>query len=308
MTMPIANTAPRRETPVRKRDFKALKGRLSLEFNYSSQIHEREAVRAWNKFVPVAPDVAYRMLTRDLPRGTAVSFVGLDTDGTGLIKIEKEEKIGGSVRDLFSNSRHFKLEDGKVESGSVSVAGRRQGHGFGRITMRNQIEFFHACGVKKFEIFAASENGGYTWARLGFLPSDVDGDLKSGVARDVRAHLRDLRLVLDKKTVAKVESYLRFRRRTDLWKIADMDVDLMPLLAPALADEAGGPFSDKDRKELRSRFGDDFRRAARDGRPLPLGRVLLTGTSWDGVLDLNDRRQMKRVGAYCGGWKYIDMP
>ena len=306
MSKPIANTAPHRDAPVTKRDFKALKGRLSLEFNYSSGIHEREAVRAWNKYVPLAPDVAYRILTRDLPRGTQVAFVGLDTDGTGLLKIEKDEKIGANHRDVFSNSRHFKLEEGKVESGSVSVAGRRQGRGYGRLTMRNQIEFFHACGVKRFEILAASENGGYTWARVGFLPTDVAGDLKTGVARDVRAQLRDLRLVLDDKTISKVENYLRFRRRTDLWRIADMDIDLMPLLAPAFNEEEG-KFSPDQKKELRSRFGEDFRDAARDSRPLPLGRVLLTGTSWDGVLDLNDRKQMKRVGAYCGGWKCIDM-
>lgn len=304
----IANTAPHRDAPVRKRDFKALKGRLSLEFNYASEMHEREAVRAWNKFVPVTPDVAYRMLTRDLPRGTMVSFTGLDTDGTGSLTIEKDEKNGASHRDVFSNSRKFKLADETVESGSVTVAGRRQGRGYGRLTMRNQIEFFHACGVKKFEIFAASENGGYTWARLGFLPSDVAGDLKTGVARDVRSQLRDLRPVLDDKTIGKVENYLRFRRRTDLWKIADIEIDLMPLLAPAFNDEATGRFSAEQKDDLRSRFGEDFRKAARDGRPLPLGRVLLTGTSWDGILDLNDRKQMKRVGAYCGGWKYIEMP
>jgi hypothetical protein len=308
MSKPIVNTAPHRDAPVTKRDFKALKGRLSLEFNYSSQIHERESVRAWNKFVPLTPDVAYRMLTRDLPRGTTVSFEALDTDGTGFLKIEKEEKSGANVRDLFSNSRKFKLGDGKVESGSVSVAGRRQGRGFGRITMRNQIEFFHACGVKKFEIFAASENGGYTWARLGFLPSDVAGDLKGGVARDVRKQLHDLRPVLDDKTIAKVENCLRFRRRTDLWRIADMDVDLVPLLAPAFNEKADKRFTEEQKEELCSTFGEDFRKAQRDNRPLPLGRVLLTGTSWDGVLDLNDRKQMKRVGAYCGGWKYIDMP
>jgi hypothetical protein len=37
-------------------------------------------------------------------------------------------------------------------------------------------------------------------------------------------------------------------------------------------------------------------------KPLPVGRLLLAGAYWEGHLDLNDATQLKRVGAYTGGF------
>jgi hypothetical protein len=295
MSKKIINTAPARTGRVTARDFKALKGCLTLEFNYYASTDRREMIRAWNKFVPLSPKTAYEILTRELPPGTVVQFSRLSDNGDGHINIERDGD--DKNKSSFSNSRDFDLGAGTVATGSVTVGYEGQERGTGRRTMRNQIEFFHACGVRTFDIYASSHNGGYTWARLGFLPKDMDESFRREIRNAVRGHMKKLGDVLPASVTDELDKALKLRRRTDLWRIADLNTDLVPILSRTFNDNAA----------LRTAYEDDYNDAVKAGRPLPLGRVLLTGTSWDGVLDLSSRKQMKRIGAYCGGWKYIDL-
>lgn len=308
MSAGFENTAPRRTEPARRRDFVGLKGDLSLRFNFHSHQFSKDAVAAWNNHIPLSPRTAYEILTRDLPAGTRVSFTEMDDHGGGNLTLENLSDAGDG-RETFSNDREFNLSRHEVYQGTVRVHSAQQSRHIGRHSMRNQIEFFHACGVREFNILAGSKNGGYTWARLGFLPAEFDGDFCASMRRAVNKDMDILRPILDPATRTRIDRSLRFRRRTDLWRIADTDTDLVPVLSGvfnrASADAAPADIALRD--TLRLRYGDAFDRAVSSGRPLPLGRVLLTGTSWDGILDMNDKRQMRRVGAYCGGWKYINV-
>ena len=302
----IDNTAPRRDIDVRARDFKELKGKLTLDFNTQSKAPEKAAVRAWNSYIPLSPRTVFNMLTRDLPRGTTVKIDDFDETGHGNLSIECETPAGN---ELLSDSRDFHFGEREAGQGNVSVRHSKQGRGLGRRLMRNQIEFLHACRVKRFNIYAGLDNGGYTWARVGFLPRDVKSDsFRRHVIDKVESRLAMLRPLLDKATLEQTGRRLKFRRRADIWGLSDIETDLVPLLARAF--EGAGrkaPLSESERRIIAYHFQADYNEAVRRGRPLPLGRVLLTGTSWEGTLDLDSRRQMKRVGAYCGGWKYISI-
>lgn len=273
------NSAPLRTKSVGVRQFAAMKGQLRLVFNKEARA---EAVRAWNNYVPLSPKTAFEMLTRELPQGTQVEFRRMDIHGGGYLKIFKYDEENGG--DLLSDLRDFDLLAREAGMGFVEVAPQAQGRGLGRRLMRNQIEFFHACGVRRFNIYASNNNGGYTWARMGFLPQEpAEEDSYSGVRRKVEGELAVLAPVIGRRWGARVRDLLRFEKETDLWALADLDLDLAPLVGA--------------RK--------DFRGMVRAGEALPLGRVLLSGTDWDGTLDLRDARQMARVEKYCGGFAFI---
>jgi GNAT superfamily N-acetyltransferase len=304
MSEGFPNNAPRRKHPVDKAQFDALRGALCFGFNRAGGIND-DMLAAWERHIPLAPRTAVRILTRDLPRGTGTGFTLLHKDGAGELEIIRWDRH--QYEPLMKDSRTFDLAEGCVNQGDVFVAPHVQGRGYGRTMMRNQVEFFHACGARLFDIHAASENGGYTWARLGFLPQFTGSDsFRASVKRPVLTHLETLEPVLGRKTAEKIESLLEFRKPTDMWELADMREDVLPKLTPVFNRTARGPrLSVAQRQDLHDMYRAAYQEAAKKGRGMPLGRLLLTGTAWKGRLHMDDRAQMTRVGQYCGGWKYI---
>lgn len=293
---PFENTAPQRKKDTPKTQFRALRGQLTLSFGRAARDPDPGTLRAWNSYVPLAPRTAYDVLTRGLPEETQVKITDLDCAGQGSLTIQKfDDEQGG---ELFSDERPFDLRLGEVEMGMVSVSPDYQGRGLGRALMRNQIEFFHACAVRRFNIVASSANGGYTWARMGFLPQDIRAPrLRDKEMKKVHEKIALLRPLLTKADLAVAEDAAQLRRATDLWRLADLRTDMAPALAKAI----------RKNDKLRDMVSYQFHRAQEGGYELPLGRLLLSGASWDGTLDLENRRQMKRVDAYCGGFRYIKL-
>jgi hypothetical protein len=301
MAKNFVNKAKRRKTPSCKKDFNAMAGKLALAYARADD-PDGIALRAWNKYVPLSPKTAFNILTRDLPPQTELTIKFRDKHGNGLLNIECDDLENDTK--WFSDSRDFELRWKKADTGCVDVNDFRAGQGTGRILMRNQIEFFHACGVRKFKILAASRNGGYTWARMGFLPETPDSpSFKRGTKDVAGARLEMVRPYLPPETYDRVKALLEFSKKHDMWRVADQDTDLVPLLAPVLAPDEEN--DDAPLAELRRVYEDAWQKAVDTGRSLPLGRALLSGTMWSGALDMDSKRQMKRIARYTGGWKYI---
>lgn len=128
------------------------------------------------------------------------------------------------------------------------------GEGFGKDALRGMMREYERVGVEKVTVQAALSQGGYAWARYGFLPDDPDG-----LAQTVEYRLGSVP-DLSYETKNAVRDVINSTRREDgrhdprlLWKIADM--------------RSG------DRK---------------------IGQEILAGASWYGHFDLTGRTDLSR--------------
>lgn len=306
MSCEIVNTAPRRTADVTAVQFAAVRGRLAFGFNRTTCADDA-LMAAWNKHIPLSPRTMVRMLTRNLPRDTQAGFSQFHESGRGELEVWRWNHGGYDL--LMNDSRTFDLPAGTVLQGNVTVAPHLQGRGYGRTLLRNQIEFFHACGMKDFNITAGSDNGGYSWARMGFLPVKTGESLfHKGVVRHVSGRLELLAPVLPEDTVREVQELLQFNDPRDMWRLADMTVDVRPgLTAVFERATSAAAVDDIHRQRLRLLFAEAAESAAKRDASLGLGRLLLTGAVWHGQLDMRNRDQLTRMGRYCGGWQFLSL-
>jgi hypothetical protein len=251
---------------------------------------QANSLKEWNARIPMPPDAALAILTRDLPPETVVNLIILD-DGTGNISM--------SAPGVFScDGTTFKLQWHELHPGVLVVKEQEQGQSTGRHVVRNQIEFFRRCGVSNIHAEASKDAGGYTWARFGFLPDDIEDYDFSMTRYQVGGRLNLLRKAFDEVTAERLEEAAAFESEKDLWRIADAGADVGPALRAMSDDqrEAFAKFFDRDggKKAVSTLFS-----MAQAGRPVPAGRALLAGTQWKGHINTNNAAQMNRVNHYC---------
>lgn len=308
MTDALVSTAPLRAGNINRRSLEAVKGKLAMEFNRMADQDfdpQKQAVRFWNKYIPFSPQTAVEILTGDLPKSTRVYLYDVYPHGQGDLKIGKP--YAAELGRCFGDHRSFDLSEGTVESGFMMIGTQLRGRGIGRIMMRNQIEFFHACGARDFKIMAGSNNGGYTWARMGFLPTGSESPyFNKEIIIPFKQKMKALKPFLPRALYREVMGSISFDDPHAIWQIADQRVDIMPHLKP-LYDSKGHIRNGLKKKQdrLTTIARDVFNEASQGGTGLPLGRLLLTGSTWNGVLKMDDPVQMARVGRYVGGWRYI---
>lgn len=244
--------------------------------------------KLWAQRMPIPSALAVAILQRDLPPDCTYNISLYDDEGWLFLD-----------GDDASDSRKFDMACGTVQPGDLVIRHDAQYQGLGRLILRNQIEFFHAIGMKQLKINAAREAGGYSWARMGFLPDmPLDSELTDNLQRRYE-------LIKPFLTAAATPDLLPVpvKQPHDLWAIADASVNIAACL-PAFFSAAAQSFSGSD-KEISNTIGALFDRRLRDGKPVTLGQFLLAGMSYPAFLDLNDASQLKRVGDYAGGWRYI---
>jgi len=74
----------------------------------------------------------------------------------------------------WSMSRSFNLEDGSVYHGYFSMDDSLQGHGLAKQMFTNLFDVYDHLGMKTVGVSASLSNGGYAWARFGFIPNSSD--------------------------------------------------------------------------------------------------------------------------------------
>lgn len=270
----MSTTLQKTKSPLRKW--------LSSIFGLMSQ-----RVDPWQQYVPMTREQAMEILKRDLPPEAEIDLK-VRRNGSGSISI--------SARGI-DESRTFDLKKGVVYSGCMEVTGAHKGKSIGRHIMRNEIEFFSACGAEKYKIYAALSAGGYTWARLGFLPDNIDY-LKEGV----EDRYKILKTLLDDQEKNLMQDVLEFSDARDIWRLADTRIDLAPRLRDIFKKAADGDKTAKRKCEKISEIDYPIKDELDGGKPQPVGRLLLAGITWYGHLNFKDKEQMERAGQYVGGW------
>lgn len=279
----VFNTLAPRTEKIKKKDLNAVRGRLTVAFAYAAGGERGDACEFWNGAIPLTPQQAVDVLTGDLPEGTKASINQVRvSDGSGKISVSDG---------AFDFDTDFDLKKKTGDAGSYTVDDKKQDRKIGRTVVRNKIEFLHACGVKRLEIYAASTHGGYVWARLGFLPEKVThSSFQSDVGDYARERYFAIRHLLPESERKTMDRATKLKRRKDLWAVADCRFDLKNVV---LKEDRG------------MKWDSDLVARARQGQAIPAGFYMLAGSRWSGVMNLNDGQQMKRVGEYVGGWRHL---
>ena len=115
---------------------------------------------------------------------------------------------------LGSAQRTHHVGSKTVEHDLFRLEPEAQGTGLGTAYLKNSVEVYKAAGLSKITTEAALQNGGYTWARLGFVPDEVSW----GYVKDnIEEQLPDL----SPGDRAQIEPLLGSRDPHTIWKIAD---------------------------------------------------------------------------------------
>lgn len=246
-----------------------------------------EEEKAWKKYIPMSKEQAEEILTQDLPPGTKVELT-VNKNGQGKITITAE--------DIIEESRVFDLKDHRVfEDFDSKMIIDDAGKGYGRSLMRNEIEFFSTCGVKRFEISAELAAGGYVWARLGFLPDNLNM-VKSAMGR----RFENIKSLLTDKEQETVQEIIEFKDEKDLWRLADTQIDMLPRLRDAFKKAHDGNVDAQG--IVKSMYYVDFEKLD-ERKSVPMGSSFLAASRFLAHLDFDNKEQMDRAEKYVGGWK-----
>ena len=161
----------------------------------------------------------------------------------------------------------------RTEVAEASRDGRVAQHGYFRLTdtrnigtakhvLRQNIAYYRQLGLSRVEMYAGLDRGGYAWAKYGFAPTPDWWDALRPVLRD---------------------------------RIGVPALNIAPADRQAMLDllESGDPRTIWD-------IADSGMPVSVVSGTLPLGKLLLSGTSWKGSLDLNDASALSRFHAYFG--------
>ncbi len=136
-----------------------------------------------------------------------------------------------------------------------------QGQGIAKDLLANSMRLYDMAGIGSIHLTAGLDVGGYAWAKYGFLPT-------SGRAtRDLFSRIGGRLANLDGVSETSRQVVQRLLQSEDpkaLWAISDLEGVT----------------------------------AERHGQRLPLGKALLLGTTWKGVMNLDDPQARARFNNY----------
>ena len=164
-------------------------------------------------------------------------------------------------------------KDDQAEVSEGAPDGRVARHGYFRLedtrnigtakqVLRANIAYYRRLGLLRVELYAGLDRGGYAWAKYGFAPTQDWWDALRPV---LRSRVGEPML---KIAAADRQAMLELLESADprtIWDIADSRIPVNVV----------------------------------DGTR-PLGKLLLSGTSWKASLDLNDASALRRFDGYFG--------
>lgn len=196
-----------------------------------------------------------------------------------------------------------RLPDGRllVEHDLFRVPNALQDTGIGRAVLGRQFAFYDAIGVGRVEVHANIDIGGYTWARMGFLPRQQS---LPRLAEKIRARWDKLtkayfdeavEMDLGPEAVEAVEQTIKELADGDataLWRLSDLTDEVKwagTVDAKGVASSAGHDHV------ARLVFNDP------QHQTLKLGQALLKESDWYGAADWDNAAQMERLRSYFSG-------
>jgi GNAT superfamily N-acetyltransferase len=177
----------------------------------------------------------------------------------------RNEPIGWIEREVNPGER-------SAEHKSLSLRPQFRNQGIGNDIIRHNMDWYRANGVDNVNVLAASQDGGYHWARTGFVPTKEGFAGWDAVRKRVGNDLESLHATygLGDEGYQAAKSILADPDPRAIWRLADLQHPV-----------GTGSYSGGQARP-----------------PVPLGKRLLSGERWDGTFDVTDPDTMDRFDAY----------
>jgi hypothetical protein len=125
----------------------------------------------WNKNVRLKPQTVFDKLFQDVPQAflnnASSTMVILAEEGEILYIVEKAGPFG---RVGFQIKRRINFLTGVADHESLIIPAGMRGQGVAAQFMKNQLELYSHWGIKRIELRANAQVGGYAWSKYGFKP------------------------------------------------------------------------------------------------------------------------------------------
>lgn len=297
---------PLRTKPVKQDDFLAVP-HFALNKVPAGDSVTKEALKNWNKNIPLTPADASKILRLEFPQEISLDFEVL-SDAVGItMQSVGSRKFGASVAIDTADKSFF--------DSAIMVQKNPQGGGYGKAWLRSMIEFTVALAFPGFRFSAGDVNGGYVWARAGAYLDFAASEQRalSHTSRQMIGRIDALKEVLPSHDYERARALSRLVAKEDFANIARLETPV-PMQDAASLQKSLRKFYEingaLDGPEATSRAETSsmmttFGRAAEMGQDATLAQLVLGNVRWKAVIDYSDMDQMRHVGEYVGGWKTI---
>ena len=201
--------------------------------------------------------------------------LGINSFGGDGLQIGASRLDGGSIEVSARNGKNVQSirrtfpGGGSVIHNIFELEYGAQGKGIAKKLMREAMDLYADMGINNVELTANIIEGGYAWARYGFVPRVNSWfRFKNEIDSKFRAWQRgEKKIAISSDDAARLQAILDNEDPKAVWELADF--------------EAGGE---------------------------KIGKELMLGESWHGGIDLNDKESMARFNSYVNPDRDLEAP
>jgi len=216
-------------------------------------------LRNWNNFVREHPSVIHGALSRDLARNLRL-FVSSAIGDDGGLRLDMFIS-GDDSTNVGQLQRLVRFKQREVDHASAFIELKYAMQGLGSLMIRNCFALYLRWEMRIVHLIAGRSVGGYAWARMGWRPTmESWKNLKDQIRVRLETHLLMLTVTERKVIIDAIQS----DDPRMIWRLADLNRVI-----------------NKDGHEEMS-----------------IGKVLLLGTAWVGVLNLSEVEGLERLEDY----------
>lgn len=132
----------------------------------------------WDESVQEDPDKFKRHFTGGLTTSMTIDpGNGRNWAVYGDIYNQQETKIG-------EYQRYINLDNKTASSAYFRLRQEYKGKGIGKYLLAGNVEVYRQLGINRVNVSAALEDGGYAWAKFGYVPDQISWNYLSNVLQD----------------------------------------------------------------------------------------------------------------------------
>lgn len=304
---------------------------------FSLKSRSPESLAAWRRYIPFTPKGLLDAICNG-SLATARLHVDIRENGYANLKITLPGEDGA---EQFHCLCGLSPSGGDSDFKNVQVTPSLQGRGLARLAVRNIVAVAREMGISRIGTWAALEHGGYAWARFGFAPSPGSWDflrsnflhprlklLADCIPQNAKAQLeaalasddpQSIFLIAAIKTPAAHVPVGRILLSGGAWNpdgASPPDEDTWEMMKESAMKRLqsvfhllppGEPRKIQNLLQVRTPNAFAVLNIGHSFRGIPVGKLMLLGTYWEGGIDFENPRQANIFNA-CMGQDTPDAP
>ncbi|MAS87720.1 MAG: hypothetical protein CMH30_07085 [Micavibrio sp.] len=273
---------------------------LSVNGSYAPEAVRRKCAKFLKDKNGAAIDVEAILgyFSRSVPESCRLKVeIRGDTHGAFLEVLWFDKETSKTVlRDV----RSFSIEDGTSAHGNIVVDEAYRGQKLGAEYAFDMFRFMDAIQIRDNQIIPSSVNGGHFWSLMAVKYREFEGeeddwrnDNKISDQLAARIDMLEPYLPVDLKDDLERLLY-RFSRSKNpqiIWQFSDFKYDLR---SRGLTNKVLNSFADGYQMNAEAVA------YLKKQKALPLGRLMMVSTTWEGFFDTKDKTAIKRLEKFVG--------